>query len=578
MGSWLLIRRLRGPAFLILVGITALLNQWGVLSFSHSWPLYLILAGVLAVLERAAVGATPPVPAGYPSAQAQAYYRRSLRRPSMVGPVVLLVVGVFALLVETNQLNGFHLWDWYLRWWPLLLIGVGLLSLGEWLFDRSYASSNVQLGRRSHGGLIALVICLAVVGYLMNYGSHRLHGMHIFNDGEGDDIFSHLLGQEHDDDSSLNRQIPEGAAIDIQVPHGDVTVSPSGDDQIHVQAHLVVYSANDRDTHRRLEALAPQVTVNGQNVTLRAADSNDGRADLIVEIPKGSVPTVTAGHGDVTIESLPGTTGVAVKVSADRGDVKVENIAGGIQVRMGKGDFNAHAVSGDVSLQGKLDDVSISDVQGRVAMDGDFFGDTHLSHVVSAVHFHSSRTNVEVVALPGDLSIDSGDLQLNSAQGPAKITTSAKDVETSGVTGDLRVEDGDGDISVGAVKPMGELHIHNRNGAISLTVPEGAGFQLQATAKNGDIDSKLNLPVSSLGDSHSVTGQVGAGGPAVELMSDHGDIEITTGDVAPPAPPSPPAPPAFPVPPAPPGPPGAKIRHFHAAPTPGTSEKPIVQQ
>jgi DUF4097 and DUF4098 domain-containing protein YvlB len=580
MGSWLLIRRLRGPAFLILVGITALLNQWGVLSFSHSWPLYLILAGVLAVLERAAVGTTQPVvPAGYSPAQTQLYYRRSLRRPSMVGPVVLLIVGVVALLVETNQLNGFHLWDWYLRWWPLLLIGVGLLSLGEWLFDRNYAGSQangpVPLGRRSHGGLIALVICLAIIGYLVNY-SHGLHGMHIFDrDGERDDLFSHLMGQEHDDDSNLNQQIPARAAIDIQVPHGDVTVSPSGDDQIHVQAHLVVYSGSDRDARHKLQALTPQLTVNGQNVTLRAADSNDGRADLIVEIPKGSVLAVTAGHGDVTIESLPGTTGVAAKVSADRGDVKIENTAGGVQVRMGKGDFNAHAVSGDVSLQGKLDDVSISDVQGRVVLDGDFFGDTHLAHVVSGVHFHSSRTDVEVVALPGDLSIDSGDLQLNNAQGPAKITTSAKDVESSGVTGDLRVEDGDGDISVGAVKPMGELHIHNRNGAINLSVPEGAGFQLQATAKNGDIDSKLSLPVNSSGDSHSITGQVGAGGPSVELMSDHGDIEITITDVAPPAPPVPPVPP---VPPLPPLPPGGKIRHFHAPPTPGPSEKPIVQQ
>jgi hypothetical protein len=55
MNSWLLIRRLRGPAFLILVGITALLNQWGVLSFSRSWPLYLILAGVLGLAERAAL-------------------------------------------------------------------------------------------------------------------------------------------------------------------------------------------------------------------------------------------------------------------------------------------------------------------------------------------------------------------------------------------------------------------------------------------------------------------------------------------------------------------------------------------
>jgi hypothetical protein len=72
MNAWLLIRRLRGPAFLILVGITALLNQWGVLRFSRSWPLYLILAGVLGLAERAAIAAAPPAvpPPLYPGADA----------------------------------------------------------------------------------------------------------------------------------------------------------------------------------------------------------------------------------------------------------------------------------------------------------------------------------------------------------------------------------------------------------------------------------------------------------------------------------------------------------------------------
>jgi hypothetical protein len=64
MNSWLLIRRLRGPAFLILVGITALLNQWGILSFSRSWPLYLILAGVIGLAERAAMAIPPLGPPG----------------------------------------------------------------------------------------------------------------------------------------------------------------------------------------------------------------------------------------------------------------------------------------------------------------------------------------------------------------------------------------------------------------------------------------------------------------------------------------------------------------------------------
>ncbi len=69
MNRYILIRRLRGPAFLLLVGLIALLAQMHILSWSRSWPLYLILAGVLLLAERAALAAEdyppPPYP-GYP--------------------------------------------------------------------------------------------------------------------------------------------------------------------------------------------------------------------------------------------------------------------------------------------------------------------------------------------------------------------------------------------------------------------------------------------------------------------------------------------------------------------------------
>jgi hypothetical protein len=54
MNRWMLIRRLRGPAFLLMFGVTALLHEWHILSFGQSWPLYLVLAGVLTLAERAA--------------------------------------------------------------------------------------------------------------------------------------------------------------------------------------------------------------------------------------------------------------------------------------------------------------------------------------------------------------------------------------------------------------------------------------------------------------------------------------------------------------------------------------------
>ncbi len=65
MSRYIMIRRLRGPAFLLLVGVLALLNQADILSWGQSWPFFLILAGLLKLAERAAMaseGGYPPPP------------------------------------------------------------------------------------------------------------------------------------------------------------------------------------------------------------------------------------------------------------------------------------------------------------------------------------------------------------------------------------------------------------------------------------------------------------------------------------------------------------------------------------
>jgi hypothetical protein len=65
VSRYILIRRLRGPAFLLLVGINALLAQANIIGWGHSWPFYLILAGLISLAERAAIatdGPPPPFP------------------------------------------------------------------------------------------------------------------------------------------------------------------------------------------------------------------------------------------------------------------------------------------------------------------------------------------------------------------------------------------------------------------------------------------------------------------------------------------------------------------------------------
>jgi hypothetical protein len=68
MSRYIMIRRLRGPAFLLLVGALAMLNQADILHWGKSWPFFLILAGVLALAERTAMAAEGYPPVSYPGA------------------------------------------------------------------------------------------------------------------------------------------------------------------------------------------------------------------------------------------------------------------------------------------------------------------------------------------------------------------------------------------------------------------------------------------------------------------------------------------------------------------------------
>lgn len=69
MNRYLFLRRIKGPIIIVVFGVTALLHTWHILSYGKSWPLYLIVIGLLQLAERAAwARMQAPPPAGFPLA------------------------------------------------------------------------------------------------------------------------------------------------------------------------------------------------------------------------------------------------------------------------------------------------------------------------------------------------------------------------------------------------------------------------------------------------------------------------------------------------------------------------------
>lgn len=65
MNQYIFLQRIQGPAMLLTFGVCALLDTWDILNFGRSWPLYLIVLGVIKLAQRAALATAAPPP-GYP--------------------------------------------------------------------------------------------------------------------------------------------------------------------------------------------------------------------------------------------------------------------------------------------------------------------------------------------------------------------------------------------------------------------------------------------------------------------------------------------------------------------------------
>ncbi|MGA7343712.1 MAG: DUF4097 family beta strand repeat-containing protein [Terracidiphilus sp.] len=475
------------------------------------------------------------------------------RVPSMVGPLILIAIGVVALLVLTGHIAAEDFWTWYARWWPLLLIGAGLALLGEWALDMRRPTPV----RRS-GNFVGILILLAFLGFGAAGWHHMGPWFDQWNNDSGD-FFNSFGLPEHDNDQQLaSVQIPANSTVDIENPRGDISVAAGDTSGIEVQAHEVAFADSDDEAKKIWDAEAPHLTVSGSAVLVRSDGNNKGRLNLTVTVPKTAKVTVNAGRGDITAAGM----GAGIVVSAPHGDTHLNSIAGPIEAHFssGKHDFSAHEITGDLTTDGDCNDVTLSEFKGRVSINGEMFGEVHMENISGPIKLHTSVTDLQVAQLPGDLTLDSDDLRVTEAVGAVRVTTHAKDIDLSQIYGDTYVENRDGRISV---EPAGSYNIEAKDdkGDVEITLPPNASGSVNGHTHNGDIVTDFGLTVSGDEDK-TVSGRIGSGGPAISLSSDNGDLGIKRGPAFPAAPPPPNA---FAAPQEPKSPPAPNAPHLKAS-------------
>ncbi len=431
-----------------------------------------------------------------------------------------------------------------------LLIGAGLALLGEWALDLR-RETPVRRG----GSFVGILILLAIVGFCASGWNHFGPWRAEWGD-HGDNFFNTFGLPERDSDQQvLNPQIPANATVDIQNPRGDVSITAGDGPNIEVQAHEVAYAGSDDEAKKIFDAEKPSLKVSGSAVLVKSEGNNSGRLNLTVTVPKSAKVTVNAGRGDVTAAGL----GAGINVTAPHGDIHLNTLTGPVEVHFSndKDDFSAHEIDGDVTADGRCNDLTLSEIKGKVTLNGEIFGEVHMENVSGQVHLHTSVTDLEVAELPGDLTLNPDDLRVTEAKGTVRVVTHSKDIDLNQIYGDSYVEDRNGRISV---EPAGAYSVEAKNtkGDVEVTLPPNASAIVNAHTRNGDIVSDYPLPNTEEGENKLATFIIGSGGSRIVLSAENGDVRIKKGPAFPSAPPPAPAAAAAPKTPAAPNAPHLK--------------------
>jgi DUF4097 and DUF4098 domain-containing protein YvlB len=473
-----------------------------------------------------------------------------MRRGSLVGPLLIILIGVWFLMSTLRP--ELRLFDLAARFWPFLLIGWGVLRCAEILLWAAYGKPLPRAGVSS--GEWALIVFICILGSCLFVVNHHPWEHWGFITGDQVEIFGHPYDFPVPEQTA---PAPKAARILVENLRGNLHIVGADTQDVKVSGHKTIRALRDGDANDAQKQTPVEISTQGNQLVVR---TNQDRVtggqrvstDLEIAVPRAASLEIHGRDGDLDISDINGT----VDVSSDTASVRLQNIASNVRLDLHKSDLvRAGAIKGNFELQSVHGrDVELDTMGGEVTVNGSYSGDLQFRDCAKLLKFQSPQTDLRVEKLPGQIHMDLGSLNGSNLVGPVRLTSNRpRDVQIEQFTQTLELQLDHGDITLRPLTtPLAKIDAHTHSGQIELTLPESARFDLKATTTRGDLNNEYGAALKTEYQSErrhesggSISGGVGQG-PPITLATERGSITIRKDTGLPPKPPAPPAPPRAP--------------------------------
>jgi len=131
---------------------------------------------------------------------------------------------------------------------------------------------------------------------------------------------------------------------------------------------------------------------------------------------------------------------------------------------------------------------------------------------------------------PVDVAVEHGGVEAEALENGGRIEATGNEVVVDGFRGALAVQTQRAGVRLVPSGPLQTaLTVSATHGGITLQVPAGSRFELEAVARRGELSANvpgLAITNTAEADGSHISGQLGGGGARVQLTTQNGDVRL----------------------------------------------------